>query len=113
MPGIEAKKIQFLARLYTIAYCTLLNIVPGKYFVVFCLLGCQWSNEINSSQVHLSMYGTCHLYKCCLFLQKEGATPLIANNVPNEISHPNEMILDKSIMHLLFLAVRGYCSVML
>ena len=59
------------------------------------------------------MSGTFHLYKCCLLLQKEGATPLIAKNALIESSHPDEMVLSKLIMHLLFLAMRGYCSVML
>ena len=58
------------------------------------------------------MSGTFHLYKCCLLLQKEGATPLIAEKAFNEISHPYEMVLSKLIMHLLFLAMRGYRSVM-
>ena len=58
------------------------------------------------------MGGTFQLSKCCLLLQKEGATPLIAKNALNESSHPDEMVLSKLITHLLFLAVRGYCSVM-
>ena len=59
------------------------------------------------------MGGTSQVSKCCLLLQKEGATPLIAKNAFIEISHPYEMVLSKLIMHLLFLAMRGYCSVML
>ena len=59
------------------------------------------------------MGGSFQLSKCCLLLQEEGATPSIAKNALNEISHPDEMVLSKLIMHLLFLAMRGYCSVML
>ena len=57
--------------------------------------------------------GTFHMYKFWLLLQKEGATPLIAENAINEICHPDEMVLSKLIMYLLFLAVKGCCSVML
>ena len=45
------------------------------------------------------MSGTFHLYKGCLLLQKESATPLIAEKALNEISHPDEMALSRWIMH--------------
>ena len=45
------------------------------------------------------MRGTFFLYKCCLLLQEEGATLLVAKNAFIEISHPDEMGLDKLIMH--------------
>ena len=45
------------------------------------------------------MSGTFHFYKCYLLLQKEGATPLIAKNALIEISHPDDMVLDKLITH--------------
>ena len=43
--------------------------------------------------------GMFHLYKCCLLLHEGGATPLIAKNALIEISHPDEMVLSKLIMH--------------
>ena len=47
--------------------------------------------------------GVFHLYKYCVLLHEEGATPLIAEKALNQISHPDEMVLNKLIMHLLFL----------
>ena len=45
------------------------------------------------------MSGTFHFYKCCLLLQKEGATPLIAKNALIEIGHTVEMVWSKLITH--------------
>ena len=54
------------------------------------------------------------MYKCCLLLQKEGATPLIAKNALEEISLSDEMVLSKLIMYLLFVSYERklFCHVM-
>ena len=95
--------LQFLARLNTSAYCASQNILLGTYFFAFCFLGLWWSNETNSYEFHLSLCVKLVIcVKSCLLLQKEGATPWVAKNARNEISHSDEIVFSKLSMHFLY-----------